>query len=171
MTLGNKGDILYNGGFIKQVKKHHFILIFFFLIVSAFINAQTAQAIEDLLDLQAVSNQQAAWLVLEASNVSGTGIRSQTEAFRYAIEQNWLPASATANDRIRLDRLSFMIMQAFSIKGGLFYTLIGNPHYAYRELVHRNIITGRIAPGMAVSGDELLFIVNRVLSFQEANIL
>ena len=151
------------------MKKHLLIFLCFFILISVYLHAQTAQTIEDLLDLRAVSKQQAAWLVLEAANIPGIG--GQAGAFRYALEQNWLPASAMATDRIRLDELSLMIMQAFDIRGGIFYGLIGNSHYAYRELVHRNIIVGRIDPGMAVSGDELLFIVNRVLSYQEANLL
>ena len=151
------------------MKKYLFLFVCFFVLHSVILHSQTAQAIEDLLDLRAVSKQQAAWLVLEAANIASIG--SQAAAFRYAVEQQWLPASAAANDRIRLDELSFMIMQAFDIRGGLFYSLIGNSHYAYRELVHRNIIMGRADPGMDVSGDELLFIVNRVLSFQEANLL
>ena len=150
------------------MRKHHLIFICFFLITSVFLHAQTAQAIEDLLDSPAVNMQEAAWLVLEAANISG--IAGPAEAFQYAADQRWL-TNVAANDSIRLDRLSFLIMQAFNIRGGIFYGIIGGPHYAYRELVNRGIIMGRIDPAMAVSGEDLLFIVNRVLAFQEANIL
>jgi hypothetical protein len=85
------------------------------------------------------------------------------------MEQGWLPAGVAPTGTIRLDEVSFLVMQSFDIKGGVFYTLTENRRYAYRELVYRNIIQGRSSPAMAVSGDMLLFVVNRVLSFQEAN--
>ena len=148
------------------------VIACFFLVVPVFTYSQTAQAIEELLDTQAVNMQQAAWLVLEAANLSGpAGIISQAEAFRYAVEQQWLPANAEPNSRIRLDRFSLLVMRAFDMRGGIFYSIFGNPHYAYRELVYRNVILGRADPGMAVSGYELLYVVNRILAFQEADLL
>jgi len=144
------------------------IIICFFGVFPAF--AQTAVEVENLLGTNAVSYQQAAWLVLEAADLSAeAGITSQIEAFRYVMEQGWLPAGVTPDGRARLDEVSLIIMQSFGIRGGVFYTLTGNRRYAYRELVYRNIIQGRSSPAMAVSGDSLLFVVNRVLSFQEAN--
>jgi hypothetical protein len=57
-------------------------------------------------------------------------------------------------------------MNAFEIKGGIFYTFTGRPRYAYRELVYLNIIQGRTEPGMNVSGELLLFITSRILTTQ-----
>ena len=42
--------------------------------------------------------------------------------------------------------------------------------FAYRELEYRNVIEGKTVPAMAVSGEMMLFIVNRVLSEQERGI-
>jgi len=44
-----------------------------------------------------------------------------------------------------------------------------NPHYAYRELLIQNI-QGRADPGMAVSGDLLLFVINRALEQKEGQL-
>ena len=151
-----------------MVKRCLVIAICFFAVFPAF--AQTAVEIENLLNTNAVSYQQAAWLVLEAADVSAAaGITSQADAFRYAVERGWLPARAAPAGTIRLDEVSLLIMQSFDMRGGVFYTLTGNRRYAYRELVHLNVIQGRNTPTMAVPGDMLLFIVNRVLSFQAAN--
>jgi hypothetical protein len=54
-------------------------------------------------------------------------------------------------------------MGAFGIKGGVMYSVTKSPHYAYRELVYQGIIQGRADPGLAVSGDLLLFMVSKVL--------
>jgi hypothetical protein len=150
------------------MKRCLFVAICIFLAFPVF--TQTAVEIERLLDTDAVNYQQAAWLVLEAAEISNQVFLSgQADAFRHAVNQGWLPANAGPNNTARLDELSLLIMRAFEIDGGIFYTLTGSRHYAYRELVYRNIIQGRSGPAMAVSGDMLLFLVNRVLSFQEIN--
>ena len=160
------------------MRKYYFILACFFLAVPVFLHSQTARAIEEILDTQAVTMQQTAWLVLEVANIpysvnasSPTDTSSQAEAFRYAVEQRWLPMNVEPGSRIRLDQVSLIIMRAFNIKGGIFYRLFGSPHYAYRELVYRNIVLGRTDPGLYVSGYDLLYVVNRVHDFQEADLL
>jgi hypothetical protein len=131
------------------------------------LHPQTAQRIEELLDSEALRNEQAAWLVLEAAEAVYSG--SPAEAFRYAADRQWFSGSAAPDNRITLDQASLLIMKAFDIKGGLFYTLTGAPHYAYRELEYQGILQGKVDPRMRVSGDLLLFIVNRVLSYKEDN--
>ena len=88
-------------------------------------------------------------------------------AFSQAAEWNWLPGDAAPVDKATLDGVSLLVMQAFNLKGGLFYSFVKNPHYAYRELVHKGIIRGRVDPGMLVSGDLLLFMIGEVLSIVE----
>jgi len=95
------------------------------------------------------------------------GTINNWEAFRYVSDLGWLPQNATATDTARLDGLSLLIMKAFGLKGGAFYTLFQNPHYAYRELQYKKMIEGKTAPAMPVSGDLLLFILSRVLSHTE----
>ena len=138
--------------------------LFFVLCFPLF--PQSADEIESLLDADAVNYGQAARLVLLAS---ANRDLSEGAAFGFVEEQGWLPKGVESGDTAKLSGLSLLVMRAFDIKGGAFYTLTGGAHYAYRELVHKNIIQGRSDPAMAVSGDLLLFIVNRVLAFQEAS--
>lgn len=144
------------------------ITMCFSLVAPAFLAAQTtADEIETLLDTGAVSYGQAARFVLEASDVTVTDDPAQ--AFQYAAEHNWLPKKASADQTARLDGIALLVMQSFDIKGGLWYSLFKSPHYAYRELVYQGIIQGRIDPAMAVSGDNFLYMVNLLLSMQEAD--
>lgn len=148
------------------MNKKPILLIFFLLPVIPFLlPAQTAAEIEELLGTEAVSYEQAARFILKAADLRD--FSSPEEAFRFAAEQLWLPKKAVSGGRARLDGVSLLLMGSFSIKGGLFYTLSKNPHYAYRELLYRDIIQGRSDPEMAVSGDFLLFLVNRVLAVYE----
>jgi len=140
---------------------------FFFLLFSLFsLSAQsTADEIEMLLGANAVTYAQAARLVLEASDAMITP--NQEEAFTFALERKWLPKKALAGDTARLDGISLLLMRSFNANGGIFYSLAKSSHYAYRELVYKDVIQGRTDPAMAVSGEELLFLVGKMLSEQE----
>jgi hypothetical protein len=139
-------------------------LIFSLILAAATLtaHAQSADWIETLLASENVTYADAALLVLEAADL--TAAPSPAAAFGYAAERGWLPRNAAADDAARLSGLSLLVMRAFDFKGGLFYTLTHSSHHAYRELTYRNIIQGRADPMMHVSGDLLLYTVNRVLA-------
>ena len=146
------------------MRRYLIFAICFFVVIPVF--AQSAGEIESLLEMEAVNYGQAARLVLQAAENRDLNTEA---AFSFALENKWLPKGVEAGDTARLNGFSLLIMKAFEIKGGAFYSLTGRAHYAYRELVYRNIIQGRSDPAMPVSGDLLFFIVNRALNFQEAN--
>jgi len=129
--------------------------------------AQTAAELETLLYADAVNYGQAARFVLQAADI--TDLKAE-DAFSYAMEKNWLPAAAGKDTAAKLDGVSLLIMRAFDMKGGFFYTMMKTPHYAYRELLYQNVIQGRADPDMAVSGDLLFFVVNRALEQKEGEL-
>jgi len=147
--------------YIDGVKKYILLSVLGFGAL-AFPRAQTHAEMESLLGSPTVTYAQAARFVLEASEAAV--ISDTLEAFRFAFERNWLPAGASPGSPARLDGISLLLMRSFSIKGGLFYSIFRNPHYAYRELVYLNIIQGRADPHTAVSGSQLLFIIGRALT-------
>jgi outer membrane protein OmpA-like peptidoglycan-associated protein len=140
------------------------VLLFLFLcILCTGLSAQsTAVEVENLLATDAVTYGQAVRFVLVASGKMST--YNQQESFRYAAQRGWLSDKVTANQTARLDDISLLILKAFDVKGGLFYSIVNNPHYAYRELVYLNYIYGRSDPAMDVSGELLLFIIGKLLT-------
>ena len=125
---------------------------------------QTADVLEELLEKPAVSWSEAAAFVLEASEA---GAYDAAGAFGYASEQKWLPKDAQPGDTVSIKGLSLLLMRSFDLDGGLFYKITKSPHHAYRELVYKGISRGDIDPGIPVSGRELLFMVNKILSIKE----
>ena len=154
--------------------KKYLFFGFFLLTVQFFLPAQTAQEMEELLNTKAVSYEQAARFVLKAADVlnpaGGDGFYSRADAFRLSADRKWLPKEAAGGDEARLEGVSLLIMRSFVIKGGLFYSIFKNPHYAYRELVYMDIIQGRTDPEMAVSGELLMFLLGRALAFAESTV-
>jgi hypothetical protein len=159
-------------GKTETMKKRFIVLfaacyLFFggFLPAPPVLTAQTAERIEQLLRQKTVSYGEAALLVLEAAgHIDPERQTSADGAFSFAMERGWLPKGAEADGEAFLDGLSLLVARAFGIKGGVLFDLFKNPHYAYRALVYRGIIQGRTDPEMAVSGDLLLYTVNRAMN-------
>jgi len=141
-----------------------FLFIFCFYGLSALF-AQTAAEIETLLKTPAVTYAQAARFAIKASEAAQ--VNNPGEAFKFAVENNWLPKNLSPDSEARLDVISMLYMGSFKLKGGLFYSLFKNPHYAYRELAARKAFKGKSEPQTVVSGEQLLFITSRILSIIE----
>ena len=155
-------------------KKLWSLIICLLLAVLPFISAQTAAELEEVLNTQAVSYGEAARFVLKAADLpdfSGSeALPGSMEAFAFAAERKWLPKTAENNGKASLQDLSLLLMRSFNVKGGLFYSLFKNPHYAYRELVYQDLIQGRSDPGMDVSGNTLVFLINRIIARQSSDV-
>ena len=150
------------------MKKSFYLFLGFLLLIPVLMSAQTAAEMERLIETDAVSYEQAARFVLEAADVPGfSGTSNASAAFRYAADNRWLPKKASAGDDASLQGVALLIMESFGIKGGLFYSMTRNSHYAYRELVYKSIIQGRTDPQMTVAGDYLLFLIGKSLEFTE----
>jgi len=146
-------------------KKHLIILFVLCFCVISILSAQTGAEIEDLLKTPEVTYAQAARFVLKASEAAA--ITDSRAAFNFAAERKWLPKDASSDTKVRMDGISLLFMRAFNFKGGLFFSIFKNQHYAYRELEAYNAFKGKRDPQMAVSGDQLLFITSRILSIKE----
>jgi outer membrane protein OmpA-like peptidoglycan-associated protein len=147
-----------------------FTLLFFFcaaLFAAPGASAQTAAELERVLELPAVSYGDAARVVLGAAGAAlpETAERPAEGAYQFAADRGWLPKKAAADAPATLGGISLLVMRIFNIKGGFMYALFPGPRYAYRELTHRKIITGRAWSTMTVSGERLLRILDRALDY------
>ena len=140
-------------------------VLFFLALSSAPLFAQTAVKLEAMLANPALNWSDAAIFVLEASDK--TVFSDPAEAFQFASDQKWLPKEASPADTARLNGIALLLMRSFDQKGGIFYSLFKNSHYAYRELIQKEVIRGDTDPAMAVSGQELLLMIGRLLSIKE----
>ena len=114
------------------------------------LSAQTAARLEALLESPAISWEEAAAFIREAAQAP----------------QQRMPQNATPGEIARLNDVALLLMRAFDIKGGIFYNIFQGPHHAYRELVYLNVIRGNTDPHMPVSGQQLLLMINRILTLR-----
>jgi hypothetical protein len=150
--------------------KNLFLCAFCFLFTfPAFLSAQTAVKMDDMLETPTVSCAQAAWFVLASINTVPAEFPVQDageeNAFERVMANHWLPLKAAPDDPVTLKTLSFLLMRAFNIKGGLMYTILPGPRYALKTLVSRSLIQGAVDPDMTVSGERFLRILGNVLSY------
>jgi len=145
------------------LKKHNipFLAILLGALLSSPLYAQTAAELEEMLQIQTVTYAQAARFVLEAADTASP--KDTGAAFAFAAERAWLPKKAAAEKPITLAELSFLIMKAFDIKGGMMYAIKPGPRYAYRSMISHSFIQGASDPAMTVSGDHFLLILGNVL--------
>jgi hypothetical protein len=146
-----------------KIKKVPIIVAGFLLIIPVLVSAQTAAELETVLGTSNVTCAQAAGFVVAAAQ--DTAVKNTSKnAFEQAMAKGWFPQGTAPEENITLGRLSFLIMKAFNIKGGMMYTLLPGPRYAFRTMVNRSYIQGAADPSMKVSGERFLLILGKILN-------
>jgi hypothetical protein len=142
------------------------VLIVLLTLICAGAFAQAAAELDSLLDSSEITVGMAARFVMGAVDVLPEGVSgAAAEAAAYGLALEWGWVKKNAGDEATLKDAAFLIMNAFSFKGGALYSLFRNPRYAYRELRYKKIIQGRADPGMKLSGQRLLQIIGRAQSY------
>jgi len=148
------------------------ILFLLMLPVLAFapsaLQAQTAEELDIMLQADTVSGSQASRFVLGAADLLPEGVSgasAERAAFDMAASNGWI--TAAASDALTMKETAFLIMKAFDLKGGMMYTLLKNPRYAYREMIYRRFIQGQTDQNMKVTGPKLLQILDRTMGFTD----
>jgi hypothetical protein len=142
------------------------LLAFLFFAALPMLPAQTVvHEMDALLDSEAVTWAEAARFVLPAA---GVALTDTAWAFEAARERGWLPRNAEAQRAVNFAGVSFLLMKAFDLSGGVLYSLFPSPRYAYRELVYKGILQGPQDRSWKVSGSRLITLIGRTLDSQAA---
>jgi hypothetical protein len=115
--------------------------------------AQSNQLLDQILAQPRLTYAQAAYLLLTAAKKLPEQ-SSPEQAAEALASSGWKVKARPADQPMPLGEYSYLLMQAFGIRGGLMYHLFPGPRYATRELASRKWITGRAWPGRALSGEE-----------------
>ena len=149
-----------------MTKKLILLLAFVLLGAAANISAQSNEVIDALLEEETTSFGQAAYLVLTASaRISDD--TTPAEAAAEIVGQGWTVPERTAEEPLTLGEYSFLLMQAFELKGGIMYRIIPGPRYAGRELAYLQFIKGNTSPYRTFSGEEAIGILGRLMEWKE----
>ena len=147
------------------------LIVFSIIVLLAFTAlpgfSQSTDIVDTILEQEKTEVGHAAYMVLVAAGELSESA-SPGEAVSLLNEKGWNFSSKEADEAIRLGEYSYIIMQAFDIGGGIFYSLFPGPRYAARELVYKKFVTGGLSYLRDVSGEEALRILGRVLEWKGA---
>jgi hypothetical protein len=143
------------------------------VLLSVFLLTQLGQVFAQSNDLEDhfLAQKQADYVTSVYFVLAASGIVPATstpeQAMSVLAEKHWgLPASAQATP-ITFGELSLLLMHAFEIPGGIFYTWFPNTRYAAHEIVYRGFAGSDWAPDRVLTPDETLQVLNAVLTWKD----
>jgi len=128
--------------------------------------AQSNELLDDLFEEPATTLEQAAYLVLTAAGRIPDD-SSPADAAASLTAQGWTVAERSADEPLTLGEYSYLLMQAFELKGGVMYRIFPGPRYAGRELAYLQLIKGDTSPYRTFSGEEAIGIIGRLMEWKE----
>ncbi|RKX73675.1 MAG: hypothetical protein DRP87_18450 [Spirochaetes bacterium] len=148
-------------------KRKYLFLAFFFCGGVLILFAQQNQVIDKLLEEEKATWGKTAYLVLSAAGIIPEDA-TEDQALEALKQTGWKLKLKGTEEPIQLGAYSFVIMQAFGLKGGFMYTLTRSPRYASRELGFKGFIRGDSGAYRYLSGEEAVRILGRVLEWKGA---
>lgn len=150
-----------------MTKRAIFIVLAMAAMGVSLLRAQSNEVLDAVLAETSLSYGDAAYLVGTASGHLPEST-APTDAGA-ALEQAGLGIPGLASTApVTLGDLSYMLMRAFGMHGGIMYAVLPGPRYATRELAYRGVITGPAMPGMSLSGERALRIIEQVIHLKGA---
>lgn len=150
-----------------MVKRAVFVMFVLAAMGAPLLTAQSNEVLDSVLSEATLSYGNAAYIVGTAS-----GHVPETAAPEEAVtqlEQAGLGRPGLKpTDPVTLGDYSYMLTRAFGIKGSIMYLILPGPRYATRALVFSGIISGPAMPGMSLSGDRALRILEQIIHRKEA---
>jgi hypothetical protein len=126
------------------------------------LTAQSNEVLDAVLSQATLSYGNAAYLVSTASGHLPETITPEDAVPQ--LEQAGLGIPGRKyTDPISLGDFSYMLTRAFGMSGGIMYSILAGPRYATRELAYLDIISGPAMPGMSLSGERALRILEQII--------
>jgi hypothetical protein len=150
-----------------MTKRALFLMFAMAAIAVPLLTAQSNEVLDSVLGETTISYGNAAYLVGTAS-----GLFPETtvpaDAGPLMEQKGWGTPGRGPTDPVTLGDFSYMLTRAFGIHGGIMYWILPGPRYATRELSYLGIISGPAKPGMSLSGERALRILEQILHRKEA---
>jgi len=141
-----------------------FILLLFCMSFSLF--GQQNAVVDDLLEEEKATFGKSVYVILTAAGIIDESLTPE-EAAAFISPKEWHVKEKSADTPVTLGEFAAILMHAFDIKGGFFYSLFPGPRYATREIAFRGFVFGRASPYMHISGSEALTIMRKAVVWKE----
>ncbi|MBI9105848.1 MAG: hypothetical protein JEZ04_03830 [Spirochaetales bacterium] len=153
---------------MQKIKVFIVSIVVFMVITSAAISAQSTEVVDNLLSSETAGFGDSVYMIAVGSGLADDDSVSVSEAVVLVNGKGWNVSQKSADQAISLGELSFIIMQALDIEGGIMYSLMPSPRYAVRELKFLDLITEEAHPDKTVSGGDVINILSEAINMKEA---
>ena len=145
------------------MKKYAVFVTFFMLLVLSWASAQSNDVLDRILAEDPLTYGSAAYLLVTAAGKAPEGSTPE-QAVSLAEQEGFGFENMGVRDGLSTGQYSYMLMRAFQVPGGIWYRILPGPRYAAREMAYMGIIQGPSIPGMALSGNEALRMLERLMN-------
>jgi len=152
---------------MQKIKVFLSSIVVIFVIAVAGVSGQSMQIMDDLLATATADFGDSVYMIAIGSGIADDSV-TVSEAVELISKKGWNVSNKTAEEAVNLGELSFVIMQALDMKGGIMYSLIPSPRYAVRELNYLGLIDGEAHPGNPVRGSDVIKILSGAIEIKEA---
>jgi len=152
---------------VPVTKRVVFLMFVMAAIAVPLLMAQSNEVLDSVLSEATLSYANAAYLVGTASGLF-PDTTSPADAPPRLEQEGLGRPGLRPTDPVTLGDFSYMLTRAFGIRGSIMYWVLPSPRYATRELAYLGIISGPAKPGMPLSGERALGILEQILHRKEA---
>ncbi len=124
--------------------------------------AQSAALMDGILESSAVTAGQVAYLVLVGSGQLAEKSTPE-QSFELLRDLAWAPWLRNPEKPVTEADYAWILSRAWRVKGGLLYTLVPGPRYAFREFQFQGWISSSDDPGAVMAGNQALRILGKVM--------
>jgi hypothetical protein len=149
----------------RSMRKNHLTVLVAAALAATVAGAawsQSNEVIDSLLSEQRATLAKTAYLVLSAAGFVGEE-EPVEQAFAALQAQPWGFAASGPDDVVKLGAFSYLVMKAFSMRGGIMYSIFPGKRYAAKEFAYRGFAVSNTSPGRVLSGTDVTRILGRVL--------
>ena len=144
------------------------IIVCFLVAISSIVPVfcQSNLLIDVMLREKQATFGKAVYLIL----TSGAIISEKTPivgALKALEEKRWGFSGKKDSDSLTIGELSLLLMKSFDLPGGIMYSLLGGPRYAYREMKYLDLIKDTKGAGGFVSGMTVVQTIGKVIEWKE----
>jgi len=124
--------------------------------------AQSNEQLDALLAQAPARLDSVSYLALVAGGLVAEDV-TPGAAYEAALAAGFVDKAKRPDDSVSIEELSYLLMKALKVGGGLQWTILPNPRAAYQELVYRKIANGSAGPLRVVAGDEVVRTLDAVM--------
>lgn len=136
-------------------------------VLAGGVYAQSNDIVDEVLAKETIDFGSAAYLTMTAAGLVPETADTET-VLRVLGDQKWGFETLKAEDPITLGDYSYLLMKAFEIPGGLWFTVFPGSRYALREFLYKGVVSQPVWPAKLIKGDEAVRILLKVIDWKES---